>query len=132
MGINSVHLGGNLTRDPEMRTTKSGTNVLTFGLAFSERVLNNRTGEWEERPNFADCAVFGKRAEALSRILKKGMHVTVEGRLRYESWEASDGSKRSKLSVVVDEVELPPRSERTETPKPARQADAYSTDDIPF
>ncbi|MBR3385395.1 MAG: single-stranded DNA-binding protein [Atopobiaceae bacterium] len=88
------------------RATASGTTVLQFGVAVNERRRNQRTGEWEDVANFVDCAMFGKRAEALSNILCKGMKVALEGRLRYHAWEADDGSKRSKLDVLVDEVEL--------------------------
>lgn len=105
MSINRVCISGNLTRDPELRATASGTQVLTFGVAVNDRARNAATGEWEDRPNFVDCTMFGNRAEALSRILRKGMKVAVEGRLRYSSWE-KDGQRRSKLEVIPDEVEL--------------------------
>lgn len=106
MSINRVNVTGNLTRDPELKSTAGGTQVLRFGVAVNDRVKNQQTGEWDDRPNFVDCVTFGRRAEALSSILTKGMKVAVEGRLRYSSWEAQDGSKRSKLEVACDEVEL--------------------------
>lgn len=110
MSINRVIISGNLTRDPELRNTQSGMAVLQFGMAVNERVKNQQTGEWEDRPNFIDCAMFGNRAEAVSRYLSKGTKVTVEGKLRYSQWER-DGQKRSKLEVVVDELEFMSRSE---------------------
>ena len=105
MSINRVNISGNLTRDPELRATSGGTQVLTFGVAVNDRRRNQQTGEWEDVPNFVDCVVFGNRADALSRFLSKGMKVAVEGKLRWSQWE-KDGQKRSKLEVIVDEVEF--------------------------
>ena len=105
MSINRVNISGNLTRDPEMRATTTGTQILTFGVAVNDRRRNPQTGEWEDVPNFIDCVVFGNRAEALSRFLSKGMKVAVEGKLRWSQWER-DGQKRSKIEVIVDEVEF--------------------------
>lgn len=109
--INRVILAGNLTRDCEVKQTKGGMAIIHFGIAVNERVKNSQTGEWEERPNFIDCAMFGKRAEAVSRILAKGMKVAIEGKLRQSTWTAKDGSKRSKLEVIVDEIEFMSRSD---------------------
>ena len=106
MSINKVMITGNLTRDPELRATPAGTQVLHFGIAVNDRAKNQQTGEWEDRPNFVDCVVFGNRAEPLSRFLAKGSKVAVEGRLRYSAWEDKEGNRRSKLEVVVDEIDL--------------------------
>ena len=103
MSINRVCISGNLTRDPELRAAYSGTPVLSFGVAVNERVRNRQTGEWEDRPNFVDCTMFGKHAESVSRFLQKGSKVAIEGRLSYSSWER-DGQRRSKLEVIVDEI----------------------------
>jgi single-strand DNA-binding protein len=105
MSINKVMITGNLTRDPELRTTPSGSTVLSFGVAVNDRRRNSSSGEWENYANFVDCSIFGARAEALSRILTKGMKVAIEGKLRYSSWE-KDGQRRSKLDVNVDEIEF--------------------------
>lgn len=106
MSINRVNISGNLTRDPELRTTQSGSSILGFGVAVNDRRRNQQTGEWEDVPNFVDCVVFGSRAESLGKFIQKGSKVSIEGKLRYSSWEAKDGSKRSKLEVVVDEIEF--------------------------
>ena len=106
MSINKVMATGNLTRDPELRATPAGTQVLHFGVAVNGRAKNQQTGEWEDRPNFVDCVIFGARAEAMARILAKGMKVAVEGRLRYLAWQDKEGNRRSKLEVVVDEIDL--------------------------
>ena len=116
MSINRVNISGNLTRDPELRQTTSGTAILRFGMAVNDR-RRNQSGEWEDVPNFVDCVVFGNRAEPLSRFLSKGSKVAVEGKLRYSSWER-DGQRRSKLEVVVDEVEfLSPRGAGAQGPQ---------------
>ena len=103
--INVVAISGNLTRDPELKATAGGSSVLRFSVAVNERRKDPRTGEWGDYPNFVDCAVFGNRAEALSRLLSKGSKVSVQGRLSYSAWER-DGQKRSKLEVTAHEVEL--------------------------
>ena len=105
MSINRVIISGNLTRDPELRQTQSGMAVLGFGVAVNDRRKNSQ-GEWEDYPNFVDCTMFGSRAEAVSRYLHKGLKVAIEGKLRWSQWEQQDGSKRSKLEVVVDELEF--------------------------
>lgn len=111
MSINRVNITGNLTRDPELRATAGGTQVLSFGVAVNDRRRNAQTGEWEDYPNFVDCTMFGNRAEAVGRFLAKGMKVAIEGKLRYSSWER-DGQKRSKLEVIVDEIDVMVRREQ--------------------
>ena len=139
MSINRVNISGNLTRDPELRATPGGQQVLTFGVAVNDR-RRNQQGEWEDVPNYVDCVLFGSRAEALSKYLSKGSKVAIEGKLRYSSWETKDGQHRSKLEVSVDEIEfMSPKKEQTSsTPKPpappvspAPPADVYD-EDIPF
>ena len=105
MSINRVIISGNLTRDPDLRSTASGMAVLSLGVAVNDRRRNQQTGEWEDYPNFIDCTMFGTRAESLARFLSKGTKVTIEGKLRWSQWER-DGQKRSKLEVVVDDLEF--------------------------
>lgn len=105
MSINRVIISGNLTRDPELRSTASGFPVLGFGVAVNDRRKNQQTGEWEDYPNFIDCTMFGARAESLSKYLSKGTKVAIEGKLRWSQWER-DGQKRSKIEVIVDELEF--------------------------
>ncbi len=106
MSINKVVITGNLTRDPELRETPSGFQVLSLGVAVNDRRKNNQTGQWEDYANFVDCTMFGNRAASVSRFLSKGTKVAIEGKLRWSQWQAQDGSKRSKLEVVVDELEF--------------------------
>lgn len=119
MSINAVAISGRLTRDPELRATQSGTQVLTVPVAVNERV-RSASGQWEDRASFVDCVVFGRRAEALCDLLRKGDKVAVSGRLRQSSWESRDGSRRSKVEVVADEVELmaAPRGAAQAAPAP--------------
>lgn len=105
VSINRVNITGNLTRDPELRATQGGTQVLHLGVAVNDRRRNPQTGNWEDYPNFIDCVMFGTRAEAIQRYLSKGTKVAIEGRLRYSSWER-DGQKRSKIEVIIDEIEF--------------------------
>ena len=111
MSINRVNISGHLTRDPELRATAGGTQVLSFGVAVNDRRRNPQSGEWEDYPNFVDCTMFGTRAEAVSRYLSKGSKVAIEGKLRYSSWER-DGQRRSKLEVIVDEIEFLSRGQQ--------------------
>ena len=127
MSINRAIISGNLTRDPELRHTQSGTAVMGFGVAVNERRKNQSTGEWEDCPNFIDCTMFGARAEAVSKLLSKGAKVAVEGRLRYSSWER-DGQRRSKVEVLIDEIEI---MSGAKEPKAAQQPEPYD-EDIPF
>ena len=125
MSINRVNISGNLTRDSELRAANNGTAILNFSVAVNDR-RKNASGEWEDVPNYVDCVVFGTRATALHRMLKKGTKVAIEGKLRYSSWE-KDGAKRSKLEVIVDELELM----NSPKAKQAAPADTYD-DDLPF
>lgn len=106
MSINRVMISGNLTRDPELRSTAGGTSVLNFGVAVNDRRKNQQTGEWEEYANFINCVMFGKRADALAQYLTKGQKVAIEGKLSYSQWESQQGEKRSKVEVLVDEIEF--------------------------
>ena len=105
MSINRVMISGNLTRDPELRSTAAGSGILSFSVAVNDRRRNSQSGEWEDHANFIDCTIFGARADALSKILTKGMKVAIEGKLNYSSWE-SDGQRRSRIVVYVDEIEF--------------------------
>ena len=136
MSINRVNISGNLTRDPDLRATASGSQVLSFGVAVNDRAKNPQTGEWEDRPNFVDCVVFGRRAESLANLLSKGMKVAIEGKLRYSSWETKDGQKRSKLEVVVDEIEFfTQRKQQSQPVQNITEQDVVNgvyDEDIPF
>lgn len=122
MSINRVTISGNLTRDGELRTTPGGTDVLALGVAVNDRAKNQQTGQWEDRPNFIDCVMLGSRAQSLAPYLCKGTKVAIEGKLRWSQWQAQDGSKRSKVEIVVDEIEF--MSARDQAPKQQAPAPA--------
>ena len=131
MSINRVSISGNLTRDPELRQTQGGMAILNIGVAVNDRRKNQQTGEWEDVPNFVDCVMFGSRAEKLAQYLAKGTKVAIDGKLRYSSWE-KDGARRSKLEVIVDEIEFMSRGERgQQRQQQTASADLYD-ENIPF
>lgn len=146
MSINSVTISGNLTRDAENRVTQGGMTIVSFGVAVNDRRKNNQTGEWEDHANFVDCVMFGRRAESLAPYLVKGCKVFVQGKLNYSSWEdRNGGGKRSKLEVVVSDIDLggtraqgasngQQRQSGSAAPqqRQAQPVPAYSDEDIPF
>jgi single-strand DNA-binding protein len=117
MSINRCNISGNIGRDPELRQTQGGTQVLTFSLAVSDRKRNPQSGEWEEVTNWIPCVVFGNRAESLSRFLSKGTKCAVEGKLRQSSYKDKSGQNRSKIEVIVDEVEFMSQSKAQNQPQ---------------
>ena len=133
MSINRVAISGNLTRDPELRQTAGGMAILGFGVAVNDRRKNQQTGEWEDYPNFIDCSMFGTRAQSVSRFLSKGSKVAIEGKLRWSQWECN-GQKRSKVEVIVDEIEFMSRQQGQlgSMPAPQQAAPSIYDDDIPF
>ena len=132
MSINHVAVVGNLTREPELRNTQSGTAVMSFGIAVNDR-RKNASGQWEEVPNFFECVTFGNRANALGDILTKGMKVAISGKLHYSSWE-KDGQKHSKVDIIANEIELM-QNRRPEQPQQDYQSGYQQPmydSDIPF
>ena len=109
MYLNVVVLGGNLTRDIELRYTQTGTAVASFGLAVNKKYTSN--GENREDVSFFDIDVWGKTAEVCNSYLKKGSGVVVQGELKQESWQQQDGQKRYKVKVVANSVQFLPRSD---------------------
>jgi single-strand DNA-binding protein len=103
--FNRVLLLGNLTRDPQLSYTPNQTAVVDFGMATNRR-WTGQDGSQREETCFVDCRMFGKRAEVINKYCKRGNPLFVEGRLTFDSWEAQDGSKRSKLRVTVENFEF--------------------------
>ena len=101
---NRVILVGNLTRDVELKYTKSGTAVTEVGLAVNDR-RKNPSGEWVEETTFVDVTLWARTAEVASEYLSKGSPILIEGRLRLDSWE-TDGQKRSKLCVTGERMQM--------------------------
>src|SRR5580658_8839826 len=92
--INRVVLVGNLTRDPELRSTASGTPVCRMRVACNTRWRSAETGEFEEKPNYFDVSVFGASADACARFLEKGRQVAIDGKLDWHEWESAEGQSR--------------------------------------
>ncbi len=103
--FNRILLMGNLTRDPQLSYTPNQTAVVDFGLATNRR-WTGQDGSQREETCFVDCRMFGKRAEVINKYCKRGNPLFIEGRLTFNSWEAQDGSKRSKLRVTVENFEF--------------------------
>lgn len=103
--FNKVLLMGNLTRDPQLSYLPSQTAVVDFGLAIN-RTWTGKDGEKKEETCFVDCQAFARTAETINKYLSKGRPIFVEGRLKFDSWTAQDGSKRSKLRVTVENFQF--------------------------
>lgn len=123
MSINRVVISGNITRDAELRQTASGMAVLGLSVAVNDRRKNQQTEQWEDCPNYIDCSMFGTRAEKIAPYLSKGTKVAIAGKLRWSQWER-DGQMRSKVEVIVDEIEFMSRQQRQLGSKPACAAPA--------
>ena len=142
--FNRVLLMGNLTRNPEIRYTPSGTAVADLGLAISDN-YKNQAGEVVERSCFVDVVVWGRQAETSAEYLQKGSPVFVEGRLQFDQWENQQGEKRSKLRVRADRVQflgsggkgsehsaVSAASEAPAASQPPPAPAAEDDDDVPF
>ena len=104
--INTVVITGNLTRDPELRSTGGGTSVCEMRVAVNSR-RKDPSGNWVDKPNYFDVTVFGAQGENCSTYLSKGRPVAVEGRLDWREWEAKDGSgKRQAVSIIANTVQF--------------------------
>ena len=100
--LNQVTLMGNLTRDPELRTTPSGQNVVSFSLALN-RSYKNQNDEWQEVTDYVDIVAWGSLAERVAQYLSRGRRCLVQGRLQSRNWE-QEGQKRSKVEVLANDV----------------------------
>lgn len=100
--INQVILMGNLTRDPELRQTPNGQNVVSFSLALN-RSYKDASGEWQEATDYIDVVAWAALAERVAQYLTKGRRCLVVGRMQSRSWE-QDGNKRSKVEVLANDV----------------------------
>ena len=131
MSLNSVNIPGNLTRDIELRQTQSGYSIGAISVAVNDRRKNPQTEEWEDKPNFVECTLFGKRAEGLAPYLKKGQKVGINGKLDWQQWEAQDGSKRSMLKVIVNDLELLGGA-RQQSQEQGATEETVANEEIPF
>ena len=103
--INRVVLTGNLTRDPELRTTPSGTSVCGLRIACNTR-RKDASGQWVDKPNYFDVTVWGAQGENCAQYLSKGRPVAVDGRLEWREWEDKEGNKRQAVDIIADSVQF--------------------------
>jgi single-strand DNA-binding protein len=104
--VNVVVITGNLTKDPELRSTGGGTSVCEMRVAVNSRRKNGQTGQWEDKPNYFDVVVFGAQGENCANYLSRGRPLAVEGRLDWREWEAKDGGKRQAVQIVANSVQF--------------------------
>lgn len=141
MNFNKVIIAGNITRDPEVRTTPKGNSVAKFGLAIN-RNWTGEDGQKREEVTFVDIDAFGKQADVVGKWLRKGRAVLIEGRLKLDQWEDKQtGQKRSRLGVVLESFSFGASGEKREAqapaavePKPKADSpqDSEQGDDVPF
>jgi single-strand DNA-binding protein len=148
--INRVILTGNLTKDPELRSTAGGTSICKLRIAVNTR-RKDASGQWVDKPNYFDVTVWGAQGENCANYLQKGRGVAVDGRLEWREWDATDGSgKRQAVEIVADSVQFlggagdggngnghrfTPESDvpaDTSDFAPAAAGPSMSDDDIPF
>lgn len=103
--INRVVLTGNLTRDPELRSTPSGTPVCGLRVACNTR-RKDSSGEWVDKPNYFDVTVWGRQGENAAQYLEKGRPVAIDGRLEWREWEDKEGNKRQSVDIIADSVQF--------------------------
>jgi len=129
--FNKVILIGNLTKDPEIRYTPSGTAVANFGLAVNHRYKQG--DEMRDEVCFIDIVVFGKQAENCGQYLSKGQGIIVDGRLQQRRWESEDGQKRSRHEVVAQTVTfLPKRQPGSHDEGGGTSSGGEGSHDVPF
>jgi single-strand DNA-binding protein len=104
--INRVVLVGNLTKDPELRSTPGGTSICKLRLAVNTR-RKDQSGQWTDKPNYFDITVWGQQGENCATYLQKGRPVAIDGRLEWREWDATDGSgKRQAVEIVAESVQF--------------------------
>ena len=101
-GFSKAIIMGNMTRDPELRSTPSGAQVCSFSVAVN-RTYKDSSGQQQEDVSFIDCSAWGKAGEIISQYSKKGSGIMISGRLDQRSWEDKDGQKRSRVEIVVED-----------------------------
>ena len=131
-GFSKAIITGNITRDPELRTTPSGSQVCSFSVAVN-RNYKDSSGESKEDVSFIDCSAWGKAAEIISQYAKKGTGILVSGRLDQRSWE-KDGQKHSRVEIVVEDFNFlggSSNSGSTGSPNNASNNEENAPTDIP-
>jgi single-strand DNA-binding protein len=104
--VNVVVITGNLTRDPELRSTSGGTSICKLRVAVNTRRKDGQTGEWADKPNYFDVTVWGAQGENCANYLQKGRGVAIEGRLDWREWDAKEGGKRQAVEIIANSVQF--------------------------
>ena len=137
-GFSKVIIVGNVTRDPELRSTPSGTQVCSFSVAVNRSYKDN-SGSQVENVSFFDCSAWGKQGETIAQYVKKGSGILVSGRLEQRSWEDKEGQKRSRVEIVVEDFNFigggdggsyEGSSSRSKSSSKASASDDVAPDDI--
>ncbi len=146
MNVNKAIIAGNLTRDPETRTTPSGQIVVSFSVA-TNRIWTDKNGQRQKQTEFHNVVAWGKLAEICQKYLSKGRLVYVEGRLQTRTWEDQAGNKRNRTEIVAEKMQMGPRPglaapaeeekipEETETEiaaSPSESEEEINVEEIPF
>lgn len=148
MNLNKVFILGNLTRDPEVRTTPGGQQVASFSIA-TNRVWYNQNKEKNQETEFHNIVVWGRLAEIAGQYLTKGKMVLIEGRIKTRSWQAQDGTKKYRTEIIAENMQMGPRTQgqggygaksetqeeapadTQESPMPT-ESEEIKTDEVPF
>ena len=141
MNVNKAIVLGNVTRDPEVKTTPSGQTVASFGLATNRYWKDRESGEKKEQTEFHNIVIWGRLAEIAQQFLKKGSLVYIEGRLQTTNWEDPQGNKKYRTDIIAEKLQLGPQSGKksdTQTAKPTAnksnppEIEEINVEEIPF
>lgn len=116
MNLNKVFILGNLTRDPELRSTPSGQSIVNFGVA-TNRIWNDKQGQKQQKTEFHNIVAWGKLAEICSQYLTKGRLVFIEGRLETRNWQDQNGTKHYKTEIIAENMQMGPKIQKNDTPE---------------
>jgi len=143
MNLNKALIIGNLTRDPEVRTTPSGQNVSSFGVATNRR-WNDKSGQKKEQVEYHNIVAWGRLADIIGQYLKKGSKVYIEGRLQTRSWDDQTGVKKYRTEIIAEKMIMLDKkgaapaatpaapSDETAQPEPPTGESEINVEDIPF
>ncbi|HNW96545.1 MAG TPA: single-stranded DNA-binding protein [Candidatus Paceibacterota bacterium] len=137
MNFNKVFILGNLTRDPELRTTPTGQSVAQFSVA-TNRIWFDKNRQKQTDAEFHNIVAWGKLAEIAGRYLSRGKLVFVEGRIKTRSWQDQSGQKRSRTEIIAESFQMGPKSgfggqgEGTDMPHPTETSDAPLPSEVPI
>jgi single-strand DNA-binding protein len=129
--LNTVTVSGNLTRDPELRSTSGGTSVCSLRIAVNERRKNQATNDWEDRPNYFNVTIWSGLGEWVANNLGKGAGIAVSGRLSWHEWDTQDGQHREAVDIIADSI-MPQRDHTGGTGGPSAGRVREPESDVPI